>query len=168
MPSAAPAAPSESGWYGGQTLGVDGVALALFALGAANGGSNPSTATSLMVTSGITYVLGGPVIHIAHGRYGTAAASLGVRLAAPVVGGAVGGVAGAVLFGAASNSTGALIGGATGAIFGLGTGVIVASVLDSAVLAHRTARAPERTGFQWSPVAAPVKGGATAGVVGRF
>ena len=153
MPSAAPAAPSESGWYGGQTLGVDGVALALFALGAANGGSNPSTATSLMVTSGITYVLGGPVIHIAHGRYGTAA---------------VGGVAGAVLFGAASNSTGALIGGATGAIFGLGTGVIVASVLDSAVLAHRTARAPERTGFQWSPVAAPVKGGATAGVVGRF
>src|SRR5262249_38024061 len=37
-----------------------------------------------------TYALGGPIVHCVHARYGRAAASLGVRIALPMLGGMLG------------------------------------------------------------------------------
>jgi hypothetical protein len=160
---------TESHWYGGQTLGVDAVALGMFVVGAASlGGSNSQTlATTMLWTSGITYLVGGPIVHAGHARYGMAVADLGVRAGAPVVLGGTGLLLGA-LAGSNQGGWGSLYGGLLGGVVGLGVGAITASVVDAASLANEPVHKRVETGMSWVPVAAPVKGGATAGLVGRF
>jgi hypothetical protein len=50
----------------------------------------------------------------------------------------------------------------------MGVGVITASVVDAASMSSEQVHKQVETGMSWAPVAAPVKGGATAGLVGRF
>jgi hypothetical protein len=77
--------------YPGTILLVDALSFGLVAVGA----KNDSTA---VVTAGIGgYVLGGPIVHLAHGRAKTAGASLGLRVLTPLALAALfGGVATAV------------------------------------------------------------------------
>lgn len=71
-------------WYGWQTLVLDGAthsvaALALFAE------ATQEIGALIGVVGGLEYLLGGPVVHWAHGHGGRGAASLGLRLATPIV-----------------------------------------------------------------------------------
>ena len=102
----------ESRWYGWQTLLADGSALLL-----ASGASVP------------VYVLGGPVIHWAHGNGWRGVGSLSLRVGAPVV------------FAAALVSTcdgGGEYGCLGEAILGVVFGVVTAVAVDAAVLARDT------------------------------
>jgi hypothetical protein len=88
-PDVAPQAPAKR-WYGWQTMAVDGLALGLTVTGLT---SELPALTSVGLG---TYALGPPVVHAAHGKVGTGLASFGIRVLAPVGGGALGfGVAGA-------------------------------------------------------------------------
>lgn len=60
----------ESRWYGWQILIVDGASIVTMPILVGVGG----------------YFLGGPIVHAAHGHWGTSAASLGVRVAGPIIG----------------------------------------------------------------------------------
>jgi len=85
--------PPRRHWYGWQTALVDAASLSLGASVAAlsdqGHDSDVSGAVGGIVVA--SYVLGGPIVHAAHGQWGTAGASLGLRLGAPV-GGALGGL----------------------------------------------------------------------------
>jgi hypothetical protein len=74
-------------WYGWQTLVTDGVALFL-----ATTASSDRT-SSLGVPALMTYGLGGPIVHLAHGRPGAAFGSFAARAGLPLVGFGVGMVA---------------------------------------------------------------------------
>ena len=72
-------------WYGDQSLVVDGTAVGVTLIG---GGVVLGTAgdiTGLVVGAGtiglggLTYLIGSPIVHLAHGRGGIAGASLGLR-----------------------------------------------------------------------------------------
>lgn len=78
-----PALPSReensSSWYGWQTLAVDAAVLTVGAVAIAE--------EEFSVVAGAFggYVLGGPIVHATHGRWGIAAASLPMRLVTPFV-----------------------------------------------------------------------------------
>jgi hypothetical protein len=79
------APPSTVCWYGWQIWSVDGAAAGLF-LGALADKSNPQ----LFVLSGATFTIGGPVVHVVHGQWASGISSLGLRVVAPLLGGAIG------------------------------------------------------------------------------
>lgn len=123
-------------WYGWQTLIVDGaVVVSSIALGAAS--TNGSAGSSLFLGG---YVLGGPIVHWANGEVGRGFGSLGLRLGAPVVGGMVGGLLGAVTVGSrdGNDDIDSIYGFLAGAVLGVGAGAITAVAVDSAVLARKT------------------------------
>jgi hypothetical protein len=156
VPASTPAPASL--WYGDQTLYVD-LASVLFvmtggAVSAGNGGSSNGGATFLVATGAVGYFLGGPIVHMVHGRFGVAAGDLGIRIGMPLVTGIVGGLLGAAAAGPNSCGTddfgslcGALVGGAIGEILGFGGAV----ALDAAVLA----REPKPDAATASPQASP-------------
>jgi hypothetical protein len=82
-----PPVATESHWYGWQTLLTDGGAIALPVL-ASTLGNEPATTVALCAGAG-AFVLGAPIVHLAHGREGAFALSLGLRLALPALGLAV-------------------------------------------------------------------------------
>jgi hypothetical protein len=61
-------------WYGWQPLIIDGLSIPLLAAAGAGG---------------VTYLVGGPVVHLAHGRPGAALGSAGLRVGLPLVGGLI-------------------------------------------------------------------------------
>jgi hypothetical protein len=179
-------------WYGWQLILADAASTGLMIAGALDGGgatmADEHTGVALGTTSFVTFLLTGPLIHLAaHERFGTAAISLGLRAGGALVGAGVGAVTTA--FGAGCqthpNVTGEGPGGNSGVdgvgavtacsenwILGAVAGVIVGAVIDDSVLAWE--RAPVRPAarastFGWTPTFAPVKGGgATAGIAGTF
>jgi hypothetical protein len=115
-------APTER-WYGWQTLAADGagIGLLIYSGSAAFEGTLPIVAGTLGVG---TLLLGAPAIHAAHGRWGTGALSLGLRIALPLVG--VG------IAGASSNSC-----SECGGQLVLGTLVVLSPIwIDAALLAR--------------------------------
>jgi hypothetical protein len=78
-----PPVATESHWYGWQTLLTDGSAIAL-PIVASTFRNEPVTTVALIAGAGV-FVLGAPVIHLAHGRPGASALSLGLRLALPAL-----------------------------------------------------------------------------------
>ena len=185
-PSAAPyraAPPSPSGpthveWYGWETLLADGVATSFVVLAATTDSSRAGP--PFAYTGVTTFALGGPIIHATHHRWGIAFADLGIRVGGVFLGALTGALIGSAT---SSNSCGnassgsdnlcipSLNGAAEGAALGLLFGVVGASVIDSAVLAREKVRDKDdavQAGFAWSPTIAPVRGGATAGLVARF
>jgi hypothetical protein len=85
-PAPAPPAASEPSthWYGYQTLALDGLALFLTLPAVSSSASGGSQASLGVIATG-AYVLGGPIVHLVHGRPWVALADLGIRLALPVV-----------------------------------------------------------------------------------
>ena len=73
-----------------QIAATDVVAAgAFFGGNALESESNP-TGDVLMAGGGLTYALGGPLVHVAHRNYGRAAISVGLRVLLPIVGANVG------------------------------------------------------------------------------
>jgi hypothetical protein len=82
-----PPVATESHWYGWQPLLTDGGAIALPII-ASTFNNEPATTVALCAGAG-AFVLGAPIVHLAHGRPGAFALSLGLRLALPALGFAV-------------------------------------------------------------------------------
>jgi hypothetical protein len=105
-----------------------------------------------------TYAIGAPMVHLLHNRGSRAAASLALRLGAPLV---LGFAAAGIATNAGTSSTD---GSAAAALLGGMLGVIAASVIDAAVLAKGDPL-PASTHLT---VTAPRDGGMTFGLAGSF
>lgn len=103
-----------SGWYGWQVLITDGASIAALAV------APPASVAG--------YALGGPIVHLAHGRLDNAAASLGTRVLLPP---AFAFVAGALLDDRRGGDFGGL-----GMLAGGAVGVVSAMALDAALYAR--------------------------------
>ena len=79
-PRAVNAAEPVTNWYGWQLLVTDGASVAVFTAGASAGSTSP-----VMVRLA-GYLVGAPIVHLAHGRPGAAAGSLGLRALLPILG----------------------------------------------------------------------------------
>jgi hypothetical protein len=77
---------AEKRWYGGPILLADGIAYGSIGLGFGVW----ETAPAAIPIGVVTYALGGPIVHLAHGNWGRAAISTGLRITLPVVGLAIG------------------------------------------------------------------------------
>jgi hypothetical protein len=161
-PAAAPPSPAQPGvvtreWYGYQTLLVDAAVLST-SLGI---GLQSRGGTSFAVVATTGYLAGGPLVHLLNGNPVAAAASLGVRVGAPVVGGLLGAAAGG------SKSMAPYT-----AVLGSAIGVVSAIVFDSAYIANNTVKRPEvsatNTAFTIRPTANVTAKSTEAGVVGTF
>ena len=128
--SATPAPPPREAprWYGWQTFAVDSVAGAIF-LGAIADDHN----SLLFGLSGVTFSLGAPAIHVAHGRWGVAVGSLGMRMLGPFVGTMIG--SGADVRASANGDAGSDTHGKW-SVIGAGIGGLVVSVIDGVILAY--------------------------------
>lgn len=140
--------PTETVWYGWQTLLSDGAALAT---------------TPIVPWLGVTtYLLGAPLVHAAHGRPIVSLASVGLRVGTPLVG-AVGGV---LLSSGCGRDLCGLGYAAVGAAVGAGGAVL----LDAFALAREAAE-PAREGRPSAmrpSLAARREGGFDVGLSGTF
>lgn len=82
--SGAASAPTESYWYGWQTLTVDGASLTTALLGS----GTQTAALGYLSLGGL--LLGSPIVHFAHGRVGAGFGSLALRGGLPILGGIIG------------------------------------------------------------------------------
>ena len=155
----------ETTWYGWQTLIADGTSLLVLPIVA---GVTQSPTLGAVAFGG--YVLAPPFIHGAHGRWGIFAASLGLRVGMPVLGGLLGAAA-------EGGDCGGDICVPVGAAIGVAIGVLGAVALDASLLSYETdepdpryrARAEKPSHLAWSPTIAPRKeGGFTLGLGATF
>ncbi|MFO0562648.1 MAG: hypothetical protein U0269_31815 [Polyangiales bacterium] len=129
---------SDAGWYGWQTLAVDGSSAAFILAGlavtfATNSGA--AFATSLTL-GGIGLIFGGPIVHWAHGYTGKGLISLfGLRLGIAAGGFVIGGLALLPVLGLwALAITGPAL---------AGVGLLTGLILDAAIFAREEPRAGE-------------------------
>jgi hypothetical protein len=150
-----------SSWYGWQTLTADGAGVLLLAVGAAK---NVPQLGYMGVT---TYLVGAPIVHIAHAHVGRGFGSLGLRIGAPIAGFATG-------FVVVSRSEGHAMswGGLFGGMLGMLVGMSAAVVIDGAALSYERRLAPKTAptqgAFSATPVAFAVRGGGVGGIAGTF
>lgn len=118
---------AEKHWYGGPILLTDGIAYGSLALGL----EFEETGPAALPVGVLTYALGGPIVHLAHGNWGRSAISTGVRILLPIVGLAIGANADDGYDGSSGGTdrTGALLGGVL-------TGMAAATLVDAALLAY--------------------------------
>jgi hypothetical protein len=193
---ASPAPPSPAGpvWYGGTMLLVDTAGLGLAAAGVMSLASPSGSAAGLVPVGGgaILYLVSGPTMHAVHHEGTKAGLSVVLRLAAPIVGMAVGqqlgsqdsscrlvaregaGPADESYIAACSNAT--LVGSVEGILVGMAT----ATVFDAVVLAwgdpdpvQPDRRPPAPPSFQWTPSVGAAKDAGqglvpTLGITGTF
>lgn len=168
------AAQTETVSYRKQVLLADGLSVAAIALGPvlardSDGGGR----LALLGVAG--YMLGAPLVHLAHGRGGAAFKSLGLRTALPMLGALAGFKVGPndlVCAQTAQSYEGGHGGGScpggsiTGALGGLLIGSIAAAAIDAKYLARYETT---RTAPTWSASVHHVRGGGmTVGVSGGF
>jgi len=164
-PSPAQQPGSGSTWYGWQTLATDGAALLLLAIDFSQGHSD----AGLLGGSGGIYGLGGPIVHLAHGKPGAAALSLTARTLTPLVGAIVGSAATSNC-GTPNSEDGNSACNLQGIAYGFFAGAGLAMLIDAALLAREDVK-PERPrsdGITVAPTAAVTKSTATVGAVGTF
>jgi hypothetical protein len=145
----APPPPGEPS-YRLHTATVDGIAIGLMtlALSAKNDGAG---------YLGVgTYLLGSPIVHLAHDHPGRAAGSFGLRVLLPFIGGMIGDKQ-AGCHGDVCDSGNAGL--------GLFAGMVAATVLDTMWLAEGD-EAPPRA--SWSPAVSAGHAGVSLGVTGSF
>ncbi len=114
---------------------------------------------------GLTYALGGPIIHGVHGQGGRAGASLVLRIGLPIALA----VAGAELahHHCSPDDDDCDDGSLGGAVLGFGVGLVTAMVVDSAVIAGPV-EVRKHAGVTWAPQITVTSRHAGLGVVGRF
>jgi hypothetical protein len=159
--SAEPA--EETHWYGWQTLLADGASFTLLFSSLASDSGQALPALGLGA-----FLLGGPVIHLAHDRGGVAAGSLALRVGLPVAGGFIGLKASECkrVNDYSCDDPGEGLAVVVGTFLGASVGALVASGIDAAALAQKTT--PRRAGVQLTPELTPVSGGLRAGLRGTF
>jgi len=150
-------------WYGWQTLIADGAAVGLLWLALVS--SDGSAGNILGTASFMTYLLGGPIVHWAHGHGGKGWASVGLRVGLPI-GGAI---AGALIGRAACGSEGEgdfvpcpVVYGALGLVGGMAA----APIVDATVIAREPVAAPAGPPLQ--ALFVPSGDGGKLVVAGRF
>jgi len=151
-------------WYGYQTLLVDVAGIGM-GVGAAGGGY------PLAIAGLATYVVGGPIVHAAHGHGGKVGLDLGIRLGAPTAGAFTG--AGLACAAGGCRGTYGALGAVAGGLLGIGIGAITAIVIDAAVIAREPAeRREEVAKWDGKPIVRPevtsLPGGGAVGVGGAF
>jgi hypothetical protein len=155
-------------WYGWQTLLADGAALSLV-VGGASLQSNKTAQTGgglLAVGGALTYVLGGPIIHVVNERALTGLASLGLRVGVPVGGTLLGAIGGSAV---CRDSSGNWICALVGGVIGFSVGILGAVIVDASVLARKpVAPAKEQQSVRWIPDLSLSPTGGSAGVRGTF
>lgn len=178
--------PTESSWYGYQTLSTDAAAIALVAIGATSDSTPVKGATGVMGVA--TYAIAPAVIHGVHGHAGKAVGDVAIRIFTPLVGIGVGALAGAAMFepsrdpgltGVITNTFGKevaiLEGAAIGGFIGIGTAIAI----DAAALGWETVPAQKKeaprpiasakpAGPTFHPSGGPTRDGFVAGVGGTF
>ncbi len=158
---------ARGGWYGYQTLSTDSAALLLLLASAKLG------AGAGLASLG-TYTLGGPIVHLVHGKPAMFAASLGTRLLSPVLGTVTGVGLGAALDGCRGGGDFVCGGPIVGAAIGALTGFAAAVTLDAAVFSreHASQARPEQGAWDGKPTLAPTvsasPSGGALGVGGVF
>lgn len=135
----APAAPR--GWYGEQVIIVSAVGHAAVLAGVLSG---KDTGAPIAVVGGATFLLGGPVVHLAHGRVGTAAASFGLNVLVPAALGSAGFGLGCA-FNHGCDGQWGLVAGIVGSIAGAAIGTMTATGLDAGLLAYEPAQRKRRS-----------------------
>lgn len=161
QPGAEQPAPDGRRWYGWQTLASDGITIGLLLTAAGSDGEAGGLATLSLAT----YLLAPPIIHASHDRVGVSFASLGVRVGLPL---------GGMMVGAASADCGGeddeMFCGLSEAAIGFTLSALSAMVIDGAFLAWEPPPERQRDAarISISPAVKPVRGGASAGVLGVF
>lgn len=143
-------------YYGWQVLGADMASL-LVGLAITDSGTGALT--------GMTgYALGGPIIHATHRNYGTAVASLGLRLGLPMAGGLMG--RGVYSIEHEGEDWDVLAYMAAGVVLG----AITAAMLDWAILGwtDKHAPSPREPRHGLVPQVTAGEHGVSLGVLGRF
>lgn len=131
--TSAPAAPPARRWYGWQTFAADGAASVLFLTAVADDHN-----TTLFALSGLTFGLGAPAIHVAHGNWEVALGSLGLRFAGPFIGIMIGSQSDIRSSEDATSSDSS----SKWAIAGAAIGGLVASAIDGLLLSYDTRALP--------------------------
>ena len=131
-----PAAPSKRGWYGWQTLIVFGVSASITLTGLITESAVGTDGAALLAIpfAGAGFVLGGPVVHWAHGNIGRGFGVLGLNIGAPAVTAGLG-VGIACASGACSRS-GDGAGIFLSLVLGGSAGLLAAMIVDVSVLSH--------------------------------
>jgi len=131
---------------------ADGISLA----SAVVGGLAEPTGEPLLWIAGGGYLLGAPIVHLAHGNPGRAVASLGLRVGLPVAFVGVGTVL--------EDCQGQDFCGLASVLIGVPLGMATAIALDAAVLSRDTVKRP----FAIVPTATLGTRSATVGLSGAF
>lgn len=149
----APSPPRVKRWYGAYTLATDGASLVL----AVAGGVLDREGEGLVMAGLGGYLVGGPIVHLAHGNPGRSLLSLGTRAGLPVT---------VAFLGVAAENCGGRgdFCGLGGAIIGFGLGMVAAVAIDAAAIARDEVEPP----VTFSPVARVNPDGAWLGVVGAY
>ena len=155
--------PAKRSWYGWQTLGLDAAASALFLAASADDHN-----TALYGMSGVTFALGGPIVHLAHAQWEMSLGSFGLRALTPILGAALGNHYDRCEATVADHSGGEC--SAKWTITGIAIGGLAASLVDGLILAyqppgHATKRLGAPSSLQRSPwpIVAPLAHGAWLG-----
>jgi hypothetical protein len=145
-------------------VAVDATAVALVAAGVYLDHEDVTPALALVGVG--TYVLGGPIIHLAHEQSGRALGSIGLRVGLPATGLLVGGALAASCGGA---SEWCLVGAVLfGGVIGLG-GVLAAIIVDDAVLGRAPKPATKSAArVALTPLLDPKRRAAGLSLVGAF
>jgi hypothetical protein len=151
-------------WYGDFTLLADGGALALLLASIAV--NDRDTREGVLVMSGVTYLVGAPVVHLTRQRAMASLGSLGLRAGMP----ALGALLGSQLSGLADYNDGDEV--VIGTVYGVLGGILSAVVLDAAFIAWEPLSPSEgasaRSEPSWSPSLVLTNTHAGLGVAGRF
>jgi len=150
-----------------------GTAIAGFSLEGKDASLDYVASNTMMTVGGFGYLLGAPIVHATHGRWGRAGLSLLLRVAIPATGATIGAV-----IGKATCTPGEWFCGLDEMGKGVAVGAVVAAVVDSVLIASpRTAREleTERTvarrpsaGASLSPQLVATPNLALVGLGGRF
>ena len=157
----------EKVWYGYQPLIADAISISLFLGGAA------STTDGVTTAGYLGFILGTPIIHMAHGNIGKGFGSLGLRVGVPLTAAAIGAISGLII---ASRSGDRDEAAGTGAIIGASIGVAGCVVIDAAGFAYTKELVEERAvttarprpTFTLAPSVDVRKDRAAIGIVGQF
>jgi len=156
-----PSALTERHWYGWQTLASDGASLGLMLAGIVTAAEHAGlyddetpVMANVAATLGLAgYAAGAPVMHLVHERPGAAAASLGLRLALPLLGGALGAQSQTC---PPPSTSGDDYGncGLGGLVLGLSAGVLAAVIIDATALSFERVEAEPPAGprLSFAPV----------------
>ena len=131
--------PADTTWYGWQTLLTDVASVGLATLTSAHG-SPDTESTVLGLSSAAFYFLGGPAVHLLHGRGGTALLDFGLRVGIPAGAGLLGAALASGLSNGSSSDCPACV-TIAGFLFGATLGGVAASVVDVGWLAQEPAPA---------------------------